>query len=213
MGAPARGTHATAMVNGNAVHALGLRGLVARLWPRPIAVRHAQRRDDRRTPLRSPTPRRCCAASTHLAESLTPPQTALPSGPQAAATTLTPGEAVTRFTECAEILRATTMSNEVVISCPVVGSTTLAVIAEVALMEATVHLLDLADAVGGVQASKTALAATRDLLVAVPDPSAAIESSPGGPIQRALCRRSGDGRHTTHSKLTATDGIKLALLT
>ena len=64
----------------------------------------------------------------------------------AAATTLTPGEAVTRFTECAEILRATTMSNEVVISCPVVGSTTLAVIAEVALMEATVHLLDLADA-------------------------------------------------------------------
>ena len=42
-------------------------------------------------------------------------------------------------------------------------------------MEATVHLLDLADAVGGVQAPKTALGATRDLLVAVPDPSAAIE--------------------------------------
>jgi hypothetical protein len=62
---------------------------------------------------------------------------------------------VTGFTECAEILRATTMSNEVVISCPVVGSTTLAVIVEVALMEATVHLLDL--------------------LVAVPDPTAAIE--------------------------------------
>ena len=39
------------------------------------------------------------------------------------------------------------MSNEVVISCPVVGSTTLAVIAEVALMEATVHLLDLLVAV------------------------------------------------------------------
>ena len=94
---------------------------------------------------------------------------------KAAATTLTPGEAVTRFTECAEILRATTMSNEVVIWCPVAGSTTLAAIAEVALMEATVHLLDLADAVGGVQAPKTALGATRDLLVVVPDPWAAIE--------------------------------------
>jgi hypothetical protein len=88
---------------------------------------------------------------------------------------LTPDDAVTRFTECAEILRATPMSNESVISYPIVGSTTLAVVAEVALMEATVHLLDLADAVGGVQPSQKALAATRDLLIAVPDPTAAIE--------------------------------------
>ena len=42
-------------------------------------------------------------------------------------------------------------------------------------MAATMHLLDLADAVGGVQPSETALVATRDLLVAVPDPWAAIE--------------------------------------
>jgi hypothetical protein len=88
---------------------------------------------------------------------------------------LTPDNVVTRFTECAEILCATTMSKETVISYPVVGSTTLAVVAEVALMEATVHLLDLADAVGGVQPSEKALAATRDLLIAVPDPTAAIE--------------------------------------
>jgi hypothetical protein len=60
-------------------------------------------------------------------------------------------------------------------SCPVAGSTTLAAIVEVALMAATMHLLDLADAVGGVQPSETALVATRDLLVAVPDPWAAIE--------------------------------------
>jgi hypothetical protein len=94
----------------------------------------------------------------------------------AEAATLTPDEAVTRFTECAEILRATPMSDETVISYPVVGlSTTLAVVAEIALMEATVHLLDLADAVGGVQPSAQALAATRDLLVAVPDPIAAVE--------------------------------------
>jgi hypothetical protein len=57
------------------------------------------------------------------------------------ATKLTPDDAVTRFTECAEILRATTMSKKTVISYPVVGTTTLAVVAEVALMEATVTCL------------------------------------------------------------------------
>jgi hypothetical protein len=91
------------------------------------------------------------------------------------ATKLAPYDAVTRFTECAEILRATPMSKKTVISYPVVGTTTLAVVAEVALMEATVHLLDLDDAVGSVQPSQQALAATRDLLIAVPDPIAAIE--------------------------------------
>jgi hypothetical protein len=91
------------------------------------------------------------------------------------ATALTPDDAVTRFTECARILRATTMSRETVIAYPVVGTTTLAVVAEVALMEATVHLLDLAHAVGGVRPSGLALAATRDLLIAIPDPIAAIE--------------------------------------
>jgi uncharacterized protein (TIGR03083 family) len=91
------------------------------------------------------------------------------------ATKLTPDDAVTHFTECAQILRATLMSKKTVISYPVVGTTTLAVVAEVALMEATVHLLDLDDAVGGVQPSQQALAATRDLLIAVPDPIAAIE--------------------------------------
>src|SRR5262245_59688937 len=82
----------------------------------------------------------------------------------------TSDDAVKRFTECAEISRATSMSRETAIAYPVVGTTTLAVVAEVALMEATVHLLDLADAVGGVQPSEQALAATRDLLVAIPDP-------------------------------------------
>lgn len=88
---------------------------------------------------------------------------------------LTPDAAAERFTECARILRATPMSEETVIAYPTVGSTTLAVIAETALMEATVHLLDLADAVGGVEPSAEALTATRDLLIAVPDPTAAIE--------------------------------------
>ncbi|KUH99294.1 maleylpyruvate isomerase N-terminal domain-containing protein [Mycobacterium sp. IS-3022] len=88
---------------------------------------------------------------------------------------LTPQAASDRFTECTQILRATPMPADIVIAYPFIGSTTLAVVAETALMEATVHLLDLADAVGGVEPSTEALTATRDLLIAVPDPTAAVE--------------------------------------
>jgi uncharacterized protein (TIGR03083 family) len=88
---------------------------------------------------------------------------------------LTPESAATRFAECARILRATPMSDAIVIAYPSVGSTTLAVIAETALMESTVHLLDFAAAVGGIEPSSEALTATRDLLIAVPDATAAIE--------------------------------------
>ncbi|MCT7659625.1 maleylpyruvate isomerase N-terminal domain-containing protein [Mycobacterium deserti] len=88
---------------------------------------------------------------------------------------LTPEAAASRFSECAQILRSAPIADDVVLRYPVVGSTTMKVIAEVALMEATVHLLDLADAVGGIEPSPEALAAVRDLLIAVPDPTAAVE--------------------------------------
>ncbi|HEX2215070.1 MAG TPA: maleylpyruvate isomerase N-terminal domain-containing protein [Mycobacterium sp.] len=88
---------------------------------------------------------------------------------------LTAETAAHRFAESARILRATPMPHDTVIAYPFVGSTTLAVIAETALTEATVHMLDFADAVGGVEPSPEALEATRDLLIAVPDPRAAIE--------------------------------------
>ena len=42
-------------------------------------------------------------------------------------------------------------------------------------MEATVHLLDLAGAVGGIEPSDQALAATPDSLIVIPEPIAAIE--------------------------------------
>ncbi len=91
------------------------------------------------------------------------------------AAALTPDVAAARFSECARILRTTPMSDDTVIAYPTVGSTTLAVIAETALMEATVHMLDVAAAVGGIEPSAQALGATRDLLIAVPDATAAIE--------------------------------------
>ncbi|MGV0816175.1 hypothetical protein ABQF34_29840 [Mycolicibacterium boenickei] len=76
-------------------------------------------------------------------------------------------------------------AGDVVIRYPVVGSTTLGVVTEVALLEATVHLLDLADAVGGVVPSAVALAATRDLLIAVPDPTATVEVLAGRTASQA----------------------------
>jgi hypothetical protein len=92
------------------------------------------------------------------------------------ATKLTPGAAVTRFTPvCRNPERHTDVQRNSDLLSPVVGSTTSAVVAEVALMEPTVHVLDMADTVGGVQPSEKAPTATRDLLIAVPDPTAAIE--------------------------------------
>jgi hypothetical protein len=53
-------------------------------------------------------------------------------------------------------------------------------------MEATVHVLDLAAAVDGVEPSATALGATRDLLIAVADPATAIEVLAGRALPDAL---------------------------
>jgi uncharacterized protein (TIGR03083 family) len=99
---------------------------------------------------------------------------------------LTASDAVARFTRSAHAVRTMALAPETVIGYPVVGSTTLSVVTEVALMEATVHLLDLADAVDGVAPSSMALAATRDLLIAIPDPAAAIEVLAGRTLPNAL---------------------------
>ena len=91
------------------------------------------------------------------------------------AANLTPDVIVDRFIACARRVRDFSVPGNTVARYPIIGTTTVAAISEVALMEATVHLLDLADAVGGVEPSAEALAATRDLLVAVPDPKAVVE--------------------------------------
>lgn len=91
------------------------------------------------------------------------------------AVTLRPADAVTRFNDCARAARAVTLPGQSTISYPVVGSATLAAVADVALVESTVHLLDLVDAVGGVGPSTGAVEATRDVLIAIPDPTAAVE--------------------------------------
>ncbi|MDH6708894.1 uncharacterized protein (TIGR03083 family) [Kitasatospora sp. MAA19] len=62
---------------------------------------------------------------------------------------------------------------------PLLGSVTVGALGEVALMEATVHLLDLIAAVGGPPPADGALRATRALLVEVADPVAFIEAAAG----------------------------------
>ena len=88
---------------------------------------------------------------------------------------LTPDVIVDRFIACARKVRDFGLPGNTVARYPIIGTTTVAAIFEVALMEATAHLLDLADAVGGVEPSAEALEATRDLLVAVPDPTVVVE--------------------------------------
>lgn len=69
------------------------------------------------------------------------------------AAVLTPAAAARRFGESAARLREHPLAGDVVIAYPAVGSTDLAVITQVALMEATVHLLDLAEAITGIEPS------------------------------------------------------------
>ncbi|WP_231984609.1 hypothetical protein [Mycobacterium sp. 852014-52144_SCH5372336] len=92
------------------------------------------------------------------------------------AAALTPRMAAQRFVEKSpEFCVTRRCPAETTIAYPVVGSATLGVVATTALMEATVHLLDRADAVGGVEPSAEALCATRDLLICVSDALSAVE--------------------------------------
>lgn len=62
---------------------------------------------------------------------------------------------------------------------PLLGSVTVGALGEVALMEATVHLLDLIAAVGGPPPAEGALDFTRALLARVADPVDFIEAATG----------------------------------
>ncbi|MFJ8623001.1 maleylpyruvate isomerase N-terminal domain-containing protein [Kitasatospora sp. NPDC093550] len=66
-----------------------------------------------------------------------------------------------------------------VVAHPLLGSVTVGALGEVALMEATVHLLDLIAAVGGPPPADGALRATSALLAEVADPVAFIEAATG----------------------------------
>ncbi|MFD8703352.1 maleylpyruvate isomerase N-terminal domain-containing protein [Kitasatospora sp. NPDC059648] len=68
---------------------------------------------------------------------------------------------------------------ETVVAHQLLGKVTVGALGEVALMEATVHLLDLIAAVGGPAPAEEALHFTRGLLAEAADPVAFIEAAAG----------------------------------
>ncbi|WP_433727906.1 maleylpyruvate isomerase N-terminal domain-containing protein [Nocardia sp. CA-129566] len=66
-----------------------------------------------------------------------------------------------------------------VLAHPILGRVTYRAFAEVAVVDVTVHLLDLIAAVGGSPVPEPALRLTREILAAVPDPVEFIEAATG----------------------------------
>jgi len=97
----------------------------------------------------------------------------------ALAAELGPEALADRFQEGAAIVTAEPLPLATVLPHPVVGSVTAGVLAAVAIVEATVHHLDLIDAVGGELPPELALAFTRDVVVRVSEPAPLIEAMTG----------------------------------
>ncbi|MFC4604314.1 maleylpyruvate isomerase family mycothiol-dependent enzyme [Rhodococcus kronopolitis] len=75
--------------------------------------------------------------------------------------------------------RLTGLSRETVIPHPILESVSLGAFLDMAILEATVHWLDVVDAVGGDEPELMALERARDVLAAVPDPLAFVEAASG----------------------------------
>ncbi|MFB7665902.1 maleylpyruvate isomerase N-terminal domain-containing protein [Kitasatospora sp. NPDC056138] len=105
-----------------------------------------------------------------------------------AAGALSPKELVDRFAvEGPEAFAAfADVPPTAVVAHPILGTVTFGALGEIAVMEATVHLLDLIAAVGGPPPPAAALEATRGLLAGVPDPVAFIESAAGRTDEQVL---------------------------
>lgn len=97
----------------------------------------------------------------------------------AATQVLSPAEIARRFRASAEVATSLDLAPDAVVPYPAVGSITVEALVDVAIMEATVHLLDLIAAVGGPLPSTAALDRTRSVLTRVADPIALIEAAAG----------------------------------
>ncbi|WP_460973756.1 maleylpyruvate isomerase family mycothiol-dependent enzyme [Prescottella soli] len=75
--------------------------------------------------------------------------------------------------------RLSGLSRDTVIPHPMLESVSLGAFLDMAIMEATIHWLDVVDAVGGPEPELLALERARDVLAAVADPLAFIEAASG----------------------------------
>jgi uncharacterized protein (TIGR03083 family) len=98
---------------------------------------------------------------------------------QGAAATTSLAELADRFRAGAAFVRGSSLSDSSAVPHPLGGTVTVGTIRDITLMEATVHLLDLIAAVGGVAVPDEAITAVRDLLTRVADPVALIEAATG----------------------------------
>ncbi|NKY52431.1 maleylpyruvate isomerase N-terminal domain-containing protein [Nocardia vermiculata] len=98
-----------------------------------------------------------------------------------AAATAGPEKLCAQFTEFAPQLVETLRSQDssAGLDYPLLRSATFGAIGETSLIEATVHYLDLIDAVGGPPPPPAALRATATILAAVADPTEFIEAATG----------------------------------
>ncbi len=98
------------------------------------------------------------------------------------------GTIVERFdTELPEAFgRLTGLSRDTVIAHPILESVSLGAFLDMAIMEATIHWLDVVDAVGGPEPESLALERARDVLAAVPDPLTFVEAASGRSASQVL---------------------------
>jgi hypothetical protein len=82
--------------------------------------------------------------------------------------------------------RLTALGRDTAVPHPLVGSVSLGALLEMAILETTIHLLDVIDAVGGPTPEPRALARTRNILADVPDPRTFIEVASGRSQQPIL---------------------------
>ncbi|BDB60548.1 MULTISPECIES: maleylpyruvate isomerase N-terminal domain-containing protein [Rhodococcus] len=75
--------------------------------------------------------------------------------------------------------RITGLSRASVIAHPFLESVALGAFLDMAILETTIHWLDVIDAVGGPRPESMALERTRDVLAAVPDPLTFVEAASG----------------------------------
>ncbi|WP_433611671.1 maleylpyruvate isomerase family mycothiol-dependent enzyme [Prescottella agglutinans] len=98
------------------------------------------------------------------------------------------GTIVERFdTELPEAFgRLTGLSRDTVIPHPILESVSLGAFLDMAIMEATIHWLDVVDAVGGPEPEPLALERARDVLAAVADPLTFVEAASGRSASQVL---------------------------
>ncbi|MFF7453336.1 maleylpyruvate isomerase N-terminal domain-containing protein [Kitasatospora sp. NPDC008115] len=106
---------------------------------------------------------------------------AVADGARETAAALGPQALVARFAEDGTrvLARLAEFPPDTVVGHPLLDTVTLGALIEVAVVEATVHLLDLTAAVGGPPPPAAALEATRALLAEVADPVEFIEAATG----------------------------------